>query len=398
MESSRRGSLRLLLLVQVIFWLRGGILAPVLPLFIRGMGVTLTEIGLLMMVESMGWAIFEPIFGMVTDRLGKKRLIIYSIVATSLIYPSYTLVSSVWQLYLIYFAMSSNMAAGAVATRAMTIELLPTLGRGKTYGRYMATMSMGQILGPFLGGFLADTLGNTVPFYVSGGLGILSLAATLPMRYEERLGDKVSSVAASSRSRLLTRPFLLLLLVRLLYMFPTNFQRSCLPIFLHESQSFGASESQIGVCMTISLFASSLSQLFLGSLSDKVGSKKLVIAGLSLGGLNYLGLVYFSGLLPLYFLWVFQGVSFAAVDLSMMIYLMTIIPEGSSGRAMGTYGFSEDIGGMIASPSLGMIYDRAGPLFAVLSVSTVMMCGAALSTLLPRDVEEKENPAKKTAD
>jgi MFS family permease len=390
--------MRLLLLIQVIFWLRGSILAPVLPLFIRGMGVTLTEIGLLVMVEAMGWAIFEPIFGVVADRLGKKRLIIYSIVASSLIYLSYTLVSSVWQLYLIYFAMSSNMAAGAVATRAMTAELLPRESRGKIYGRFMATMSMGQIFGPFLGGFLADTIGSTVPFYVSGGLGILSLAATLSMRYEEKLGDDVSSVDASSRGRLLTQPFLLLLLVRLLYMFPMNFRQSSLPIFLHESQSFGASESQIGVYMTIALFASSLSQLFLGALSDKVGSKKLVIAGLSLGGLNYLGLVYFSGLLPLYFLGVFQGVSFAAVDLSMMIYLMSIIPEGGSGRAMGTYGFAEDIGGMIAAPSLGMIYDRAGPLFAVLSVSTVMMCGAALSTLLPHGAEEKENPAKKTAD
>jgi len=200
------------------------------------MGVTLTEIGLLMMIEAAGWAIFEPFFGVVADRLGKKRLIIYSIVTTSLIYVSYTFVSSVWQLYLIAFAMSSNMSAGAVSTRAMVAELLPTLERGKTYGRYMATIAIGQMIGPFLGGFLADTIGYMTPFYVSGGLGIIILAATLPMRYHERSRSKVSSHSvASNRRKLMTKPFLLLLLIRLLTMFHFNFQRSTLPIFLHES-------------------------------------------------------------------------------------------------------------------------------------------------------------------
>ena len=143
--------------------------------------------------------------------------------------------------------------------------------------------------------------------------------------------------------------------------------------------------------MTISLLTSALSQLLLGALTDKVGSKKPIIAGLILGGLNYLGLIYFSGVLPLYILGAFQGLLYAAVDLSMMIYLMAIIPEGSSGKAMGAYGFSEDIGGMLASPSLGIIYDGAGPPLAILSVSIVMFCGAGLSFLLPRDLKGKEN-------
>jgi len=392
LKGLRLDSLRLLLLVQLVFWLRGGFIAPVLPLFIRNMGVTLTEIGLLMMVDAVGWAIFEPTFGFLADRLGKKRLIIYSIITTSIIYVSYTFVSSVWQLYLLLFAMTSNMSAGAVATRALTAELLPAAERGKTYGRYMATMTIGQIIGPFLGGILADTVGYIVPFYVSGALGIISLAATLPMKYDERSTELLSTSSVTiNKSKLITAPFLLLLLIRVLCMFPMNFQRSTLPIYLHESQSFSASESQIGVYMTLSIFASALSQLSLGALADRVGSKKLIMASLSLGGLNYLGLTRLSGVLPMYLLGAFQGASFAAVDLSMMIYLMTIIPEGSSGKAMGTYGFSEDIGGMVASPTLGVIYDNAGPPSAILSVSVVMFCGAALSLLLPHDMESKEN-------
>lgn len=360
-----------------------------MALFFRGMGITVTQIGLLMMVQSSGWAIFEPVFGIVADRLGKKRLMIYSVITTSIIYVSYTFASSIWHLYLIMFAMSSNMAAGAVSGRAMIVELIPASRRGRTYGRYMAALSMGSVFGPIIGGFLTEAVGYAAPFYFCGVLGLLGLVAIFPMRYEERVGKMKSiAVTASNRSSLMARPFLSLLILRLLYMFNMNFQRNTLPIFLHESPSFRASETQIGFYMGLIRFTSAISQIFLGSLSDKVGYKKLIVSGLAMGGLSYLSMFHISGALPLYLLGSVQGVFFAATDMSMMIYLMTTIPEGSTGKAMGFYGLSEDVGGMIASPSLGIVYDRIGPLPSVAFISTILMCNGALSLLLVKKDEQ----------
>lgn len=376
-------SLKLLLVVQMTFWLRNGIIAPVFALFVRRMGISMTQIGLLMMVQMVGWAIFEPTFGVVADRVGKKRLIIYSAITTSMIYVSYTFASRLWHLFLIVFAMSSNSAVGAVSSRAMLTELIPSSSRGRIYGRYMAVVSMGQAFAPLLGGFLTESFGYTAPFYVSGALGALSLLTILPLRYDEAERGEGTLYTGSFNVRgLTTGPFLGLLVIRMLYMFNMNFQRNNLPILLHESPGFMASETQIGLYLGILTLASSLSQLFLGDLSDRIGPKKLLASGLLMGGLSYLSLIYIRGVLTLYALGVFQGVFFAASELGMMVHLMRIIPRGSSGKAMGFYGLSEDVGGMLSSPSLGAIYDLVGPLSSAMSVSGVLMGDAVLAFIL----------------
>ena len=335
LSKTKQLSLKLLLVSQVGFWLRFGVNAPVLALFVRSVGATVTEIGLLWMVQAVGWAIFEPTFGLVADRFGKKRLAIYSIVTTSIIYVAFTFASSIWHFYLLGFALTSNMAAGSVSIRAMTIDLLPKSGRGKTYGRFMSVVSMGMAIGPFLGGFLADAVSYAAPFYLCSGLGIMSLVPLLPMRHVERQSEPPFRSTTSNRIKLLTKPFFILLFIRLLFMFNLSFQRGTLPIFLHESQSLRVSETGIGFYLGLMFFTSALSQLFLGALTDKVGSKKLMVFGLSMSGLGYLTLIYLGEVTPLYLLGIFQGVFFASAEISMMIYLMAIIPEGSTGRAMG---------------------------------------------------------------
>ncbi len=387
----KQHSLKLLLVSQVAFWLRFGVIAPVLALFVRSVGATVTEIGLLWMIEAVGWAIFEPIFGLVADRFGKKRLAIYSAVTTSIVYVAFTFALNIWHFYLLGFALTSNMAAGSVSIRAMTIDLIPQSGRGKTYGRFMAVISMGMAMGPFVGGYLADAVSYGAPFYLCSGLGIISLATLLPMRYGERQPQRASSAATSTRIKLLTQPFFTLLCIRLLFMFNLNFQRGTLPIFLYENQSLSVSETQIGFYMGLLYFTSAFSQLFLGALADKVGSKKLIIFGLGMSGLSHLSLIWLSEVTILYLLGIFQGVFFASAEISMMIYLMTIIPEGSTGKAMGVYGFFEDLGGMVASSSLGIIYDQLGPIFSILSVSTALLCNASLSALLLKTDDSSTN-------
>jgi len=72
----------------------------------------------------------------------------------------------------------------------------------------------------------------------------------------------------------------------------------------------------------------------------------------------------------------------AAANMSMMIHLMAIMPEGRTGMVMGLYSEAENVGGMIASPSLGYIYDGVGPAFTLQSVSAVLISTAAIALLL----------------
>jgi MFS family permease len=386
LDEVKQGSLRLLLIIQLTQNFRSGIIAPILSLFIRGHGLTVSQIGFLGIAGMLGWFIFEPLSGVVADRIRKKYMIVFAVVSSTVIYALYPMASAIWHFALLAFAMSSVMSAYAVSVKAMTAELLPASGRGKTYGRFLSTISMGGIIAPVVGGYLSTTSGYALPFYVSAGIGIVGLAAVLLMRYDEKLIEKDASGGSSSGgSKLMTRPFISILIVRMLFMFNMIFRRSFLPIYLHESPNFRASEAEIGTFMGIVRVTSAISQAFLGDLTDRVGGKLVISSSVGLLGLSYLGMINTGGIIPLYVIGALQGVFIPAANMGMMIHLMAIMPEGRTGMVMGLYSEAENVGGMITSPSLGMIYDGLGPSSSVLTVSLILILTAMTSFLIVKE-------------
>ena len=68
----RKRSLLMLMLVQLVTGFRGGIVAPILSLFVRGQGLSIAEVGLLGTASMLGWFIFEPLMGEIADRWNKR--------------------------------------------------------------------------------------------------------------------------------------------------------------------------------------------------------------------------------------------------------------------------------------------------------------------------------------
>ncbi len=372
-----------MVVVQLTQNFRGGIISPILALFIRRQGLSVAQIGLLGTTGMLGWLVFEPISGVVADRVRKKYMILFAIAASTFIYASYPYSSSILHFALLAFSMSSVMSFYAVSVKALTAELLPVSERGKTYGRYLSVISLGGIIAPFLGGYISETVSYTVPFFISAGIGVAGIFAVLMMRYERRsIEEDVTVDDDPERGRLWTRPFVSILAVRTLFMFNLLFRHHFLPIYLHESPRFGASEAEIGAFMTIVRVTSALSQAFLGDLTDRVGCKAVVGSSVGLIGLSYLGMVYLSGILPLYLLGAIQGVIIPAANMGMMIHLMEIMPEGRTGMVMGVYSEAENVGGMVASPSLGLIYEVYGPTASLLSVSGILISTAILAAIV----------------
>ena len=167
-------------------------------------------------------------------------------------------------------------------------------------------------------------------------------------------------------------------------MFRSNF----LPIYLNESPRFNASETQIGTYMTLVKLAVAGSQAALGNLCDRYGAKPMIVVSVSAMGATYLGLVYGQGLALLYVVGLVQGLVMAAADLGMMIHLMSVMPEGRTGMVMGIYSESENVGGVVTSPSLGYVYEGAGAEASVLTVSAVLFLTAFLSVFMVKNRDD----------
>lgn len=377
-EMSR--SLKLMLVIQFFQGFRGGIISPILALFIRRQGVSVTQLGLLGTAGMMGWLIFEPLSGVIADRVKKKWMLAFGVMVSTVIYALYPMAGEIWHFGLLAFAMSSVMSFYAISAKSLIAELLPTSGRGRAYGRYLAVISVGGIAGPFVGGYMADALGYSLPFYLSAAVGLISLGGILLLKHDGVVTEV--SEKFEEDGGLMSKPVLTIFLVRGLYLFDLVFRQNFLPVYLNESPAIGASETEIGAYMSILRVMSALSQSFLGDVIDRVGCRVVIVSSLGLGGLGYLGLLAVRGVFPLYLLGVFQGVFMAAANMGMMIHLMDVMPAGRTGMVMGLYSEAENVGGMIAAPSLGYVYDSVGSAYSVLYVVGALILNALLSALL----------------
>ena len=152
MADNNLGQLRLLMILQLTSMLRGSIVSPILALFIKSHGLSVSEIGYLGIAGMLGWLIFEPLFGFVADSIRKKYLVIFAILGSSLIYAMYPRASLFSHFAILGFFSTSVMSAYAISIKAFTAELLPENNRGNTYGRYTAVITVGGIIGPAIGG------------------------------------------------------------------------------------------------------------------------------------------------------------------------------------------------------------------------------------------------------
>jgi sugar phosphate permease len=134
MVDSKGRQLNLLMVVQMAGSFRMGIVAPILVLLIRRHGVSIIEIGVLGVAGMFGWLIFEPLSGVISDRVNRRVMLAFSIVSTSIIYLLYPFATVFSHFLILAFALSSFSSASSVPTRALLSELLPSSSRGHTYG------------------------------------------------------------------------------------------------------------------------------------------------------------------------------------------------------------------------------------------------------------------------
>ncbi|MFW6109293.1 MAG: MFS transporter [archaeon] len=374
-------SLIMLMLVQLSTSFSVGVIAPILGLFVRSQGLSMYQIGFIGTASMLGWFIWEPIMGIFADRFNKRLMLAGAMFLTTILYGLYPHAKGFLAFAALEFTKTSIMSAYSIPVKALAAELLPVKDRGRVYGRYMTAISLGGMISPLVGGFVSEFSGFTYPFYIAAGSGLLGILAVFSIKYNE------SDLLAESGTRegirdLLNGPVLAIFSVRGLFFFNAGFTGSFLPIFLNEAPKFMATESQIGTFYTILRLAGVASRSMIGDICDKIGNKKIITGSLTGMAVSYLGLLYLSGLIPMYLIGALHGLCQASADTSMMLQLISVMPEKRSGLTMGLYSESENIGGIISTPTVGYLYQNLGANPAIWLVTTVMLLNAGYSNLI----------------
>lgn len=178
-ERPGRRALLVLFLTVLLDLVGFGIVLPLLPLYADGFGATGTAVGLLVTVYSVAQFFMAPLWGRLSDRFGRKPILILGLVGSALAYLVFA-----WSRNLTWLFASRILAGIGGATipvaEAYIADVTPPERRAGNMGLIGAAFGLGFTIGPALGGVMAS-ISFEAPGYLAAGLCLANalLAATL---------------------------------------------------------------------------------------------------------------------------------------------------------------------------------------------------------------------------
>ena len=179
-KQSRRNALTLAALVVLMDSIGFGLLAPVLPIFLADIGQTeisgAAGIGLwLSVIYALMQLMFGPFIGAVSDRFGRRPVLIVSSLVLFIDYCIMALASEIWVLF-VGRAVAGFAAATFVTAFAIVADVSDDDDRTRNLGVVSAALGVGFVIGPALGGAVGEMFGVRMPIFCAAMFALFNLA------------------------------------------------------------------------------------------------------------------------------------------------------------------------------------------------------------------------------
>jgi MFS family permease len=324
---------------------------PVLPLYTQALGASSVVIGLIAAISPLAGVLFSFPVGMLSDKIGRKRLLL----ASALIFVSAPLLyvfidSAVWLIPIRFFHGMATAILGPVASSV--IVSIYHKDKGEKLGLYSSSTLIGRTIAPLLGGFLLSY------FAVYGGLGsyrmvyVAAFFLALPvlvlvmlMRNDEGKGA-VKSISLHDFRESLSylyseKRILSTAVVEMATYFAFGALETYLPVFLSAN---GVPAYLIGIVFSVQILSIALSKPLFGKIADRVDKRKQILAGIIVLGAS-IGLVGMSH--DIYIITAIGivfgfGLSFSTVATS--AYVADVSDKNKLGSSLGALSSIMDIG------------------------------------------------------
>jgi len=173
MMSETKKGLPILFIVMFLVMVGFGIIIPVLPFYAENVGATPTQLGLLMAVYSLMQLIFAPMWGRISDKIGRKPVIMIGIFGLSVSFFLMGFSSQLWMLFAARIIGGFLSSANMPTVMAYVADITTPEDRGKGMGIVGAAVGLGFVFGPAIGGIFSKFSLNT-PFYIAGTSSLIT--------------------------------------------------------------------------------------------------------------------------------------------------------------------------------------------------------------------------------
>lgn len=390
--SNNRRNITLLFFTLVVVMMGFGMVIPILPFYIEHFGASGSALGFLMAIYATMQLIFAPIWGRLSDRHGRKPIILVGVLGNALSQLLFGLSTQLWMLF-VARALAGILSSATLPTAMAYIsDSTSEEDRGGGMGIIGAAMGVGMVIGPGLGGWLAGQ-SLSLPFFLAAALSMLALLLIgwlLPesLPQEARLAQAATEPEAQWRImwQALFGPIGFLLVMAFLLSFGmTSFES----IFgLYSLHRFAYGPGMVGSLLAVIGILSAIVQGGLtGPLTRRWGEAAVIRASL-LGSAIGFGLM----LLATNLVTVVLTISFFIVSNAMLRPAVSSLTSrrasGGQGVAMGLNNAFMSLGRIVGPIWAGFLFD-VNISWPYLSGAAVMLIGFGLCFLwLPVSVPE----------
>ncbi|MCK6105962.1 MFS transporter [Brevundimonas sp. EYE_349] len=267
-----------------------GLVVPLLPFFAQSLKAEAWQITLMFSAYSLGQFFAEPFWGRLSDRIGRKPVLLITLIANALGYLMLAFTPNIW--LAIAVRLFTGLGAGNISTvQGYVADVTPPEQRAGRMGLIGAAFGLGFIVGPGLGGLLTQPqlghIGYQLPIFLAAALAALAAVGVVVFLRESRAKADpaaprpafLSGLKAARDNGVVSR----VLVVTLIYMAGFSAMESVFGLWAESRYQWGARE--VGLSFMIVGIISTLNQgFFAGRLARRFGESRVLAVGMLLFG------------------------------------------------------------------------------------------------------------------
>ncbi|QJD82213.1 MFS transporter [Cohnella herbarum] len=359
-----RGALLLLMFNLFLVFTGIGLVIPVMPKFMTELDISGSIVGLLVAAFSLTQLLFSPLAGRISDSLGRKWIIVIGMIVFALSEWLFGAANSAFLLFVARMLGGIGAALIMPAVMAYTADVTSDEERAKGMGFMNAAITTGFIIGPGIGGYLAE-FGVRVPFYgaaVAGLVAGLITAFILPESLPAYKRAKLRAAKPAKNRNLLSQliysyrePYFLSLIIVFVMSFGLANYETIFSLFV--DHKFGFTPKDIAFIITFGSIAGAVVQLTaFGWILERFGEKRVISTCLLAASLFVLLTLFVSSF------WMIFAVTFI-VFLSIDILRpavstqMSLLARDQQGYVAGLNSAFTSLGNIVGPVIAGMLFD-----------------------------------------
>uniref|UniRef100_UPI003144FB37 MFS transporter n=2 Tax=Peribacillus sp. TH16 TaxID=2798482 RepID=UPI003144FB37 len=361
MSAEQRKKIIILMINMFIAIGSFGIIIPILPAYLASINQGGTAAGLMIAIFAGAQLIFSPIAGKWTDQFGRRKMIIYGLIGLTISMFIFYAVNSIWLLYASRVVGGVGAALLVPAIFAYVADITTFDQRAKGNSLVSAAMSLGIVVGPGIGGFLAD-FGLKFPFLISALVSLLAVIFSIFVLKESETKQASQAMDMANNESMVRKialsvkmPYFIPLIITLVMSFGLMAYESVIGLYL--DNQFNSTPKDIATMVTATGIVSVIVQLFVvDRIVRRFGEVSVLIIFISVAAIGFLLSLFASSYL------IFFGISLI-IFLSTSILrpvLNTLISKmagNEQGFAMGMNNAYMSIGNVLGPTLAGMMYD-----------------------------------------